>query len=462
MSLILTGRPGKGFSEAALFRPQSLALYADPALPEARTIARNLAEGGFQGRLMGGAFGAVEGSPDVAVVALPPEAQEAAFAAIAATGCRAVVVPVAAPGLRAAMQRHGMRALGERSFGLALPHLGLNATLAHRPIPAGKLALMAQSSALARAALDWAAADGLGFSHVIGIGANDDIGFAAGLDWLARDARTACVMLEVRRIKNRRLFVSAARATARNRPVIALRPGERMAGAQAVTDAVLRRAGVLHVAGFEEWVAAAETLARTRAKAGAGAGDRVAVIANGLGLARLAADALEEEGLHLAELRPATAAALRLFLPEGWQARNPLSLGAGGGVRLAEAAAALAAAPEVDTVIALHAPSPEEDDATTLAALRAAGQANRGAPLLLGWLGSLPAPEPTLPIFPTPEAAARGALHLSRERRNRAAASELPPAEVLQLRPDREAARRLIARARAEGRDALREDEALA
>jgi acetyltransferase len=465
MSLILTGRPGARFSERLLFRPNSVALLAEPRLPEARTLARNLAGGGFKGTLMADGlseapFAPLEGAPDLAVIALPPEAQEAAIARVAAMGCRALVVPTAAPGLAAMVARHGMRALGERSFGLAVPGIGLNATLSHRPIPAGKLALMAQSSALARAALDWAAADGLGFTHVIGIGSNDDIGFALGLDWLARDARTACVMLEVRRIKSRRLFVSAARATARIRPVVALRPGERAAGASEVTDAVLRRAGVLHVSGFEEWVAAAETLARARARPGSG--ERVAVVANGLGLARLAADAVTEEGLSLAAFTPATEAALNLFLPEGWAARNPLSLGPGAGTRLAEAAAALAAAPDVDTVVALHAPTPEEDGAATLEAFRAAAQTNRGAPILLGWLGDPPGPEPALPLFPTPEAAARGALHLARERRNRAAASELPPAEVLQLRPDRAAAQRLLDAARAEGRDALREDEGFA
>jgi hypothetical protein len=146
---------------------------------------------------------------------------------MAAMGCHAVVVPTAAPNLAAMAAGAGVKALGERSFGLALPGIGLNATLAHLHVPKGRLALMAQSSAIARAVIDWAAAEGLGFSHIIGIGSNEDLGFALGLDWLARDSSTACVLLELRRIKQRRRFVSAARATARTRPVLALRPGGR-------------------------------------------------------------------------------------------------------------------------------------------------------------------------------------------------------------------------------------------
>jgi acetyltransferase len=465
MSLILAGRPSKGFRETALFRPASVVLLADPSLAEARVIARNLLAGGFQGRLMGEGvegFAPPREGVELGILALPPARLAAGMARLAGLGCRVAVVPVAAPGLAALAAAHGVRVLGARSFGVAIPSIGLNATLAHRPIPDGTLGLMAQSSAVTRAVLDWAIGEGLGFSHILGIGANDDIGFALGLDWLSRDARTACVMLELRRIKSRRHFVSAARAAARIRPVLALRPGEMAEGVGAVTDAVLRRAGVLHVQGFEEWVAAAETLARTRAKSGIGAGDCVAVVANGLGPARLAADALLAAGMHLAELSEASRQALGLLLPGGVTPRNPLSLGPEAGTRLAEAAAALAMAPEVDTVLALHAPAPETDAAATLMALRAAGQANRGAPILLGWLGELPEPEPRLPIFPTPEAAVRGARHLAQERRNRAAASELPTSEVLKIAPDRAAVSRIFAAAREAGRDVLREDEALA
>lgn len=470
MSLILTGRPGKGFRETAFFRPRAVLLHADMALHESRVLARNLAAGGFQGALMGEGFATPDGAPDLAVLSVAPEAQAAALAQIAAMGCFAVVVPTAAPGLAAMAQAAGIQALGERSFGLALPAIGLNATLSHLPIRPGKLALMAQSSAIARAVIDWATAEGLGFSHIIGIGANDDVGFAAGLDWLARDTGTACVLLDIRRIKQRRLFVSAARAVARTRPVLALRPGGRMDDPSGIADAVmaamLRRAGILRAEGFEDWLAAAETLARTKPRGGAGQADRLAIIANGLGVARLAADAALGHGLRLAEFSAATVAALSPLLPAGWQPRNPLSLGSAAGGGLAAAAKILAAAPEVDVVIALHAP---EQEAAPTEAFAAAARGNRGAPILLGWTGEASAGAERaaltaagLPVFSTPEAVVRGAAHLAAERRNRATAAELPAADVLEVKPDRAAVRGIFAGARAAGRLSLFEDEALA
>jgi acetyltransferase len=65
-------------------------------------------------------------------------------------------------------------------------------------------------------------------------------------------------------------------------------------------------------------------------------------------------------------------------------------------------------------------------------------------------------------VFAAPGQAARGFLHLVQDRRNRAAARELPPRTVLNLAPNTDEVRRLFARVRAEGRLTLAQDEAMA
>jgi acetyltransferase len=482
--LALSRRPG--FRDAALLHPESVALIADPALDITGVLARNLAAGGFAGRLM--AIG-IEASgfelaadiaglpitPDLAVLCLPPERQADAMAALAARGCFAAVLPGAAPDLAAISAATGVQALGQGSFGIAIPAIGLNATLSHIRPRQGRLALVTQSAALARAVLDWAEAEAVGFSHVIGIGGNAGIGFALVLDWLARDAATGAVLLDLRRIKNRRLFVSAARAAARTRPVVALRAGGRLDDASGISDqvmeAALRRAGVLRVAGLEPMLSAAETLARVRLSRRVTAdapGDRIAIVTNGTGLGQLAADAVIAGGGRLARFPPEALAALALSLPPRSSGRNPINLGPLAGTHLGEAAAMLAALPVVDAVIALHAPVPEERPETVRDTLVAAARATRGAPVLVGWAGEATGraqraalAEAGVAVFPTPEAAVRGALHLAADRAARAAAAELPPADVLDLAPDRAAVRRLIATLRAEGRRTMLEDEAL-
>lgn len=480
----LIRRPADRFHEEALYRPREVVLVADPDLPVSALLAANLAAGGFKGGLHAVGM-AAEGlatapsiaelpvAPDLAVLSLPPEALQPAMVALAARGCHAAVVPGQAQDLRVIALRTGVRALGQGSFGVCVPAIGLNASLSHLSPRPGRLALVCQSSALARAVLDWAEAESVGFSHVIGIGGNGDLGFAHALDWLSRDPATGAILLDLRRIKNRRMFISAARAAARTRPVVAIRAGGRLDDpsglADSVMEAALRRAGVLRVSGLDDLLSAAETLARVKLNPQGGPGDRIAIVGNATGLGQMAADAVLVGGARLAALPEEGLAALRIGLGGGWSGRNPITLGPRAGTTLAEAAAMLAGLPEVDAVIAVHAPVAGEQAATIGAALSAAARSTRRAPILLCWAGQATAgaqraalAEAGLAVFATPEGAVRGALHLLHDRQNRAAAAELPGRQVLALRPDRAAVTTIFTRARSEGRLALTEDEALA
>jgi acetyltransferase len=474
------GSPGAQ-RERALYQPRHVALVSDGS-PVGEVVARNLARGGFSGQLFGvgvvadglhpvPSVTALPLAPDLSVLAVAPERLAGVMTELGQRGGLAAVVPGAAPDLPALVAGSGVRALGQGSFGICVPALGLNASVAHLAPRRGRLALVCQSAGLTRAVMDWAEAEAVGFSHVIGIGGNGDLGFAHALDWLSRDPGTAAILLDIRRIKNRRMFISAARAAARMRPVVAIRAGgladDPSGTADAVMEAALRRAGVLQVRGLDDLLSAAETLARVKLPRGAGAGGRVAVVANALGLGRLGADAVLAGGARLAE-PPAEARASLAIALGGWDGRFPLTVPAEAGTRLGEAAAMLAAMPGVDVVIAAHAPAAGEDPGAAAAALQAAAKASRGAPVLACWAGQATAGSQRaalaaagVAVFATPEAAVRGALHLLADRRNRLAAAELPGREVVAVRPDRDAVARLFAAVRAEGRRDLTEDEAL-
>ncbi|WP_431269385.1 acetate--CoA ligase family protein [Dankookia sp. P2] len=197
----------------------------------------------------------------------------------------------------------------------------------------------------------------------------------------------------------------------------------------------------------------------------------MAIVTNGIGLGHLAADAVLSGGGRLAQLSPEALAAFDMLLPEGWQAGNPLSLGPAAGARLAEAAAMLAALPEVDSVVALHAPAAEGAGEVAaeamIAAARAGGQ--RAAPVLVSWSGQATAgrqrqamAEAGLAVFRDARGRgagrpAPGARPPQPRRRGRAC----PRARWLDLAPDRTAVRRILEAARAEYRQALTEEEAL-
>ncbi|HEX4262238.1 MAG TPA: GNAT family N-acetyltransferase [Acetobacteraceae bacterium] len=451
--------PRLRFRPELLFRPDTVGVFG--ATPVAAELLATIRAGGFAGTLLDAPDAASVGrlplAPDLAVVASEAEEVAGLLAALGARGTRAAVVPVLAPDLGAAARAAGVRTFGPGSFGIAVPALGLNATRGHIAPPAGRVALVSQSAALCRVVIDWAGPNGVGFSHVIGVGGNADIGFAVALDWLAADPGTGLILLDIRRIRDPRTFLSAARACARLRPVVAIRAGGRLldaAGeAEATFAAALRRAGVLSVATLEDLLAAAETLTRAAPLRREG----LAIVTNAVGPGQLAADAALREGIALAALSEAGRAALEVVLPDGAAGPGPVYAGLASPLRLAEAAAMLAGAPEVGAVLAVHAPAGRTDSAT-IASL-AAGASRLRVPLLVAAMGESTGAahrttlaEAGVPAFASPEAAVRGMHHLIEQRRAREAARELPDAAVLALAPDRRAVRVIFERARAAGR----------
>jgi acetyltransferase len=445
--------PAGRFNPDSLFRPRSVAVIGAGTEVGAQ-ISANLSLGAFRGTVRSVETVAdLTAAPDLAVLAGPPPTIGPALEALAAAGCYAAVVPGPAEDLSEAARVTGVRVLGPRSFGLAVPGIGLNASRAHIPPPPGRLGLVSQSAALCRTVIDWAGPNGVGFSHIVGIGGNADIGFSLVLDWLSRDPNTGAILLDIRRLKDRRAFLSAARAAARLRPVVAIRAGGRLLDdgsgeAELAFEAALRRAGVLSVRRLEDLLAAAETLSRARPARS----EALAIVSNSIGAGRLAADAALLDGLPLAKLANARHGMVHV----------PLEAAA----QLAATAAAVAAAPDVGGVLVVHAPAGTED-AASIDTLVAAAPSFR-VPLLVCAMGETTGAlhratlvKAGLAAFATPAQAVRGFQHLVRDRRNRAAARELPPSAVLSVAPDRSAVRRLFRQVRHTGRLALFQDEAL-
>ncbi len=478
-----------------LLRPRSVAVIGagtGGAEAPARRLLATLLAGGFGGAVMpvfpgleaaGGVLAypstsALPLAPDLAVVSLPPAEASAALAALAARGAGGAVITGEAPAGLGPGGIAGLRVIGARSAGLIVPALGLNASFCPVMPKPGGIALICHDGGFARTVLDHAAAEALGFSHVVSLGRNDDLGFTAMLDWLARDGATRVVLLEVGRIKDRRGFLSAARAVARTRPVVALRTapdhvpraaaeptdGE-AAGADLVFAAALRRAGIVDVAGLEDMLDAATTLSRPRRMRG----ERVLIVSDAPSLGTLAAREAAACGAGLAT-PGAEAAGLSLLLG-GEPAENPVIIPPGEPPnRLGEVVACASAIPGLaDAVLAVHAPGPGAEDGVAAEALVAAHAAARDVPVIAAWPGGAAAErsrarlaEAGVPAFATIEAAARAVFTLIRERRTREAARELPPSTVLAVAPDRDTVRRLLAQVRAAGRSSLTEDEAAA
>jgi acetyltransferase len=324
--------------------------------------------------------------------------------------------------------------------------------------------------------LDWANAQGIGFSHFISLGDSADVDFGDVLDYLASDAGTRAILMYVESVKHARKFMSAARAAARNKPLIVVKAGRApegaraaashtgaLAGSDAVFDAAVRRAGIVRVETLGALFDAAQTLARVRRWRG----DRLALITNGGGAGVLAADALSLGGGHLAALGPDTLARLDAVLPANWSHGNPVDIIGDAPVeRYTQALAILLQAPEVDGVLFMHAPTaivPAEQIAQACAPLlREAGK-----PVLSSWLGGARVQAAReafaaagLATYSTPEHAVAGWLQLVQYHHHQHALLQLPDAQAPELHVDAAAAREVLRQALAQGREWLDEEEA--
>jgi acetyltransferase len=493
-----------------LFDPASVAVFGASLRPGSvgGTVWHNLRQpgaGGYAGALwpvnpkhqrLGDTpcyadVAALPATPDLAVICTPPATVPALIAALGQRGTRAAVVLTAglSPAQKQAMldasRQHLLRILGPNCLGLLSPHIGLNASFAHVGAAPGQLAFVSQSGALVTALLDWARGRGVGFSHFVSLGESADVDFGDMLDWLASDAKTRAILLYIESISAPRKFMSAARAAARNKPVILVKAGRSaqgqaaaashtgaLAGSDAVFDAAVRRAGMLRVDTLQELFDAALTLDRL---AGGVSGmapeqaDRVTIVTNGGGAGVMAADAVAAAGLTLAPLSRTTHTALDAALPAHWSHGNPVDLiGDAPEARYLAALQALLAEPEAGMLLFTHAPTaivPSERIAQALVPLLQP-QAPR---VVSAWLGgaAVAAARRTfqqagLACYDTPEQAVAAIAMLSTWRHNQAQLLEAPPADAGQAAPDLAAARAVIAQALAQGREMLSEPEAKA
>ena len=410
----------------ALFAPASIALIgaSDRKGSVGDVLAANLLAGGFKGRVMFAnaagrpvhgvaAANSVAGlpqAPDLAVVATPAAATPGLIAELGARGCRAAVVISAGfegedaecaarrAALLDAARPHRLRIVGPNCLGILSPGAGVNASFARTNPPAGPLALVAQSGAVAAAALDWAPAHGLGFSHLVTLGDSLDVDVGDVLDHLAGDPQAGVILLYVEALRDARKFMRAARAAARAKPIILLKGGRSqggakaafshtraLAGADAVYAAAFRRAGVLQVDGLDELL----DTALMAASAPLAAPGSLAILTNGGGAGVLASDALDRAGGVLTALTPATQARLRGLLPASGSCGNPTDiLGDAKPELYGQSLAALLAAPEVEAVLAINCPTAVADSTQAAEAVIAAAKAQEPSkPVLAAWLG---------------------------------------------------------------------------
>ncbi|MFD1695367.1 bifunctional acetate--CoA ligase family protein/GNAT family N-acetyltransferase [Roseibium aestuarii] len=435
----------------------------------------------------------LEGAVDLTIYLGPAKAAPAHIRDIARKGGKAVLL--LSPGFetwdesllqacRDAAKAGRVRLIGPGSIGLAVPATRLDALLATDTPETGDVAFISRSAAVFNATLAWARSHRIGFSAAVSLGDRSDVDVSDLIDYFAQDFRTRAIVLHIESVSSPRKFLSAARAAARGKPVIALWSGRRAARNQshathasrlltreAVFEAAFRRSGILRVTDLDEMFEAVETLSRIRIPQA----HAFSVMTNGRGLANLAAERFQDLEGNLAALSPET---LERLAP-ACRGANPLSPDAAGqpillrdNLTAAELSAAISdvlADSATDGLLVLQAPTcccslEDMAEAIAEAARKDKRRSGRKKALVAGLMGSPGAArkvldEAKIPCYGTPAEAARSLMHLARDASLKDFLMAAPPSLPEDFSPDVEDARALIGRAVAEGRSWLDPDE---
>jgi acetyltransferase len=326
-----------------------------------------------------------------------------------------------------------MRVIGPASLGVVTPSIGACLGAPACSVKSGGVAWVSESNALTNGVLGWARARGLGFSKIVVLGDEADVDSGDILDYLASDPSTRAILLAIETVVSARKFMSAARAAARNKPVLVLRTGrddpfDRLYGA------AFRRAGLVRVDSLDDLLDEIETLGIGRVAAS----DVATVITSDRGVAALARDAFGSAGDDLAPWPAAARDAVAAVLPRA-RAGNPLLLGDDATpADFGAALEALASHRETGTVFVVHAPThsaPVAEVARTLIAERR--HAYRG--LLACFFGCVDSATRDelhangIPVHTTPHRLARAFARLVDFRQGRELLMQTPdglPAEI--------------------------------
>lgn len=495
------GQSGRPRGLEALFRPRSVAVIGTSARPRTigREILRNLVEDEFRGVVFPvnprhavvqsmKCYPSVESVPDdvdLAVVVVPAPAVPEVARQCAAKGVGALVVisagfrEVGEAGRRledelmTVASESGMRVVGPNCMGVINtdPDVQLNASFAAAKPLAGNVAFVSQSGALGEAILAQAQELGLGISHFVSVGNRADVSTNDLLEAWEDDPRVGAILLYLESFGAPRHFPDIARRVSRKKPIIAVKAGRTRAGALAASshtgslagvdvaiDTLLEQCGVLRVTSLEDMFATAAALATQPLSPG----PRIGIVTNAGGPGILATDACVSLGLELPALAEATRERLAAALPPEASLRNPVDMIASAGPeQFREAVAAVLADEAVDALLTIFV-TPVYVDSVAVARAIVEGAAGARKPVLTCFMGKEHHSEAVealrgagFPVYSFPEAPAKALAEMARHR----AWLDRDPGRVPDLDVDAEAARAIIAAARADGREALTFEE---
>ena len=199
----------------------------------------------------------------------------------------------------------------------------------------GGLSILTQSGSFAEMIVDEMASEGIGVARIVSYGNRVDVGETDCLNFLMDDEATKVIVLYMESVDDGRRFVDVASRCTKKKPVVAVKVGKREAGVHAARShtgaicgryeiyrAAFKKAGIIEVDGYEGLKDACKVLNTY----GLVKGKRVLIVTDGGGVGVSIADACEDLGLEVTGLTEETRKRLSSKLPGFSATGNPIDL----------------------------------------------------------------------------------------------------------------------------------------
>ncbi|WYM90925.1 acetate--CoA ligase family protein [Methanolobus sp. ZRKC3] len=199
----------------------------------------------------------------------------------------------------------------------------------------GSISILTQSGSFALMIMDEMAADYIGVARVVSYGNRMDVDEVDCLNYLMDDDDTRAIAIYIESLDNGRLFVEAASRCSKKKPIVAIKVGKgesamraakshtgAIAGRYEIYKAAFHRAGIIEVEGYERLKDAFKILNSYEPVKG----KNVLIVTDGGGIGISVVDACEELGLVAKELTYETGKILRSRLYSFSAIGNPIDL----------------------------------------------------------------------------------------------------------------------------------------
>lgn len=293
---------------------------------------------------------AVKGQIDLCIIVLPPEGVPSALEDCGNRGIKGAIIITAGfretggetgPRLQSEMtriaERFGIKIIGPNTFGMVNLHAGLNSSFTplFSSLKKGPVAFISQSGGMCHNFSYMAMDDGLGISKIMSLGNRCNLEFSHMIRYLGEDPQTDVIAMYVEGVDDGRALLLAAHEVALRKPIIAYKAGRSQAGGRAAFSHTGSLAGNYSL--YQSAFMQARVITVTDSTAlfdGAKAlslcprpkGNRIAICSVIAGPAVVASDASESEGLVLARFSSETQETLDRVLSPLFMTTNPVDL----------------------------------------------------------------------------------------------------------------------------------------